>query len=106
MRNSMDAQEVAVGWWPGEVRYERAAFYAYAHPPDPGFGGVQLSPSAARWEEQLGLYVLDWDDVCASPDPHAAALGFARSAFQHACRVCRWEPQLAASAAGHPPPVV
>jgi hypothetical protein len=32
MRNSMDAQEVAVGWWPGDTRYPRAAFYAYAYP--------------------------------------------------------------------------
>src|SRR6185437_1855903 len=32
MRNSMDAEEVAVGWWPGDPRYPKAAFYAYAHP--------------------------------------------------------------------------
>ena len=41
-----------------------------------------------------------------SPDPHAAALAFARSAFDHACVVCEWDPALAASAAGTPPPVV
>jgi Family of unknown function (DUF5996) len=28
MRNAMDAQKVAVGWWPGDARYDRAAFYA------------------------------------------------------------------------------
>src|SRR6202007_2733010 len=32
MRNSMDAQEVTVGWWPGDARYPRAGFFAYAHP--------------------------------------------------------------------------
>src|SRR5207245_4389843 len=31
MRNAMDAEEVAVGWWPGDLRYGKAAFYAYAH---------------------------------------------------------------------------
>src|SRR3954467_12377946 len=30
MRNAMDAHAVAVGWCPGDPRYERAAFYAYA----------------------------------------------------------------------------
>src|SRR5436190_14731231 len=39
MRNAMDAQEVAVGWWPGDERYDKAAFYAYAHPPVDAFGG-------------------------------------------------------------------
>ncbi len=105
MRNAMDSQEVAVWWWPGDARYEKAAFYAYAHPAEPGFADGSLSPAAARWADSLGEYVLDWDDVIASPDPHATALDFARSAFQHACAVCEWDPALPASAAGEPPPV-
>jgi Family of unknown function (DUF5996) len=32
MRNAMDAQDVAVGWWPGDTRYDKAAFYAYTAP--------------------------------------------------------------------------
>jgi hypothetical protein len=106
MRNAMDAQEVAVGWWPGDARYGKAAFYAYAHPAPEGFGRTALSPSDARWDAILGEYILDWDDVRAHPDPHAAALEFARSAFRHACTVCAWDPGLAASADGTPPPVV
>ena len=105
MRNAMDAQEVAIGWWPGDPRYGRAAFYAYAHPAPQGFATATLSPSAARWEAALGEYVLDWDDVGAASDPHGAGLEFARSAFRHACAVCEWDPSLPASADGEPPPV-
>jgi hypothetical protein len=105
MRNAMDAQEVAVGWWPGDTRYGKAAFYAYAHPAPDGFASASLSPGAARWDTTLGEYILDWDDVIASPDPHDFAVTFASSAFQHACVVCAWDPSLAASAAGSPPPV-
>jgi len=106
MRNSMDAQEVAVGWWPGDPRYPRAAFYAYAHPAPEGFDQGELSPEAARWEPEMGLFLLDWEDARASSDPHAAALEFLRSAFHHACVVCDWDPALLASAEGSPPPVV
>jgi hypothetical protein len=105
MRNAMDAQEVAVGWWPGDARYGRAAFYAYAHPAPDGFADGDLSPAAARWEAELGLFVLDWDDARGEADPHAAALEFARSAFRHACVVCEWDPALPDSAEGIPPPV-
>jgi hypothetical protein len=105
MRNSMDAQDVAVGWWPGDTRYGKAAFYAYAHPAPEGFASATLSPPASRWDAEMGLYILDWDDVRATPDPHATALGFARSVFSHACVVCGWDPGLAASAQGTPPPV-
>jgi hypothetical protein len=105
MRNSMDSEEVAVGWWPGEPRYDRTAFYAYAHPAPEGFAEGSLSPAAAHWQPDLGLFVLDWDDVRASSDPHAFALEFLRSAFRHACAVCDWDPALSASAEGTPPPV-
>jgi len=104
-RNAMDAQEVAVGWWPGDARYAKAAYYAYAHPAPPGFETATLAPAAARWEPALGEYLLDDEDVAAAPDPRAAALAFARSAFQHACVVCGWDPALPASAGGEPPPV-
>ena len=106
MRNAMDAQEVAIGWWPGDPRSGKAAFYAYAHPAPEGFADATLSPDAARWDPTLGEYILDWQDVCSSPDPHATALEFAHSAFAHACTVCDWDPALAASAEGTPPPVV
>jgi Family of unknown function (DUF5996) len=104
-RNSADAQLIEVGWWPGDRRYPKAAFYAYAHPAPPAFGHASLSPAGARWDEALGEYILDWDEVRAAPDPRADALEFARSAFRHACQVCGWDPELAATAEGRPPPV-
>jgi hypothetical protein len=106
MRNAMDAQEVAIGWWPGDPRYPQAAFYAYAHPAPDDYPAATLEPAAARWEPDLGEFVLDWQDVRESPDPHAAALAFARSAFRHSCTVCGWPAGLADSAEGSPPAVV
>lgn len=103
MRNAMDAEEVAVGWWPGDTRYGKAAFYAYAHPARDGFAGADMSPG--RWDAALGEYVLDWDDVRAGADPNAAVLEFARRVFRHACTMCDWDPALAASAHGSPPPL-
>jgi Family of unknown function (DUF5996) len=105
MRNSMDSQEVAVGWWPGDARYPHAAFYAYAHPSPEGFADGALVPAAARWDTTLGEYLLDWSDVIAAGDPHATALDFLRSAVAHGCAVCEWDPALGASALGDPPPV-
>jgi hypothetical protein len=105
MRNAMDAQEVAIGWWPGDPRHDQAAFYAYAHPAPEGFAQLALSPSAAHWDAALGEYILEWEDVRAAPDPFAAALEFARSSFRQACTACAWDTTLAASADGTPPPL-
>jgi hypothetical protein len=87
------------------VRHSNAAFYAYVHPVRNGFAEGTVSPKAAKWSSELGEWILDWNEIRSEDDPHSAAVTFARSAFQHACRVCEWDPQLPASAAGTPPPV-
>ena len=107
MRNSATAEQIEVGWWPGDERYPRARFFAFAFPParrvrdrDARHRPRRLGPAA------LGEYLLDWDDVRVAADPHRAAVEFALSAVRHACAVCGWDPALAASAEGVPPPVV
>jgi hypothetical protein len=95
MRNSMDAEDFAFGWWPGDARYPHAAFYAYSHPARAGFGGRTLE--LGRWDETLGEYILDAADV-ESP---AQAVAFAHTLFDHACAVCDWDPTLLSA-----PPVV
>jgi hypothetical protein len=105
MRNAMDSQEVAIGWWPGDGRHAEAAFYAYAHPAPDDFPNADLDPEPARWDAELGEFILDWRDIRDAPEPHALALEFAHSAFDHSCRVCDWDPALAASARDTPPPI-
>ena len=105
MRNGADSQQVGIGWWPGDPNHERAAFFALAYPAPDAFADADLSPVPARWDGQLGEYVLDWEDVRKSADPAGLALEFARSAFRHACEVCEWDPVLAATAEGVPPPI-
>src|SRR6266480_6373514 len=85
MRNSANAQQIEVGWWPGDRRYPRAAFFAFAFPTPDGLDTATLSPPAAHWDTGLGEYVLDWDDARASPDPYRAALDFGQSSVRHAC---------------------
>lgn len=104
MRNAMDAQEIAIGWWPGDARYPRAAFYGYAHPAPPGYADTAVEPPG-RWEPGLGEFVLDWDDLRGAEDPHRLAVSVLRSLVRRSCAVCGWEPALAATAEGVPPPV-
>src|ERR1700733_9670494 len=104
-RNSANAQQVEVGWWPGDARHTQAAFFGFASPAPDSFANGDLSSSAGRWDSGLGEYILDWDDVIATGDPFGTALEFGRSVVAHACTVCDWDPLLAASAQGNPPPV-
>jgi Family of unknown function (DUF5996) len=104
-RNGGDAEQIEIGWWPGDRNYDGAAFFAFAHPAPAGFADAQLDPDAAHWDSDLGEFVLDWEDIRESPDPSAPALEFAHTAFRRACEVCGWDPILARTAEGEPPPV-
>jgi hypothetical protein len=105
VRNSANAQQIEIGWWPGDARHPQAAFFAFAFPTADGFDAATLAPTAAHWDGELGEYILDWDDVRADPDPRSAAIDFGRTAIRHACIVCNWDPELAASAQGITPPI-
>jgi hypothetical protein len=105
MRNGGDAEQIELGWWPGDRNYGRAAFFVFAHPAPSDFAEADLDPEAAHWDSDLGEFVLDWEDIRSAEDPHALALEFAHSAYAHACKVCAWDPVLAASAEGRPPPI-
>ena len=74
MRNASDAEEVEVGWWPGDERYPQAAFYAYAIPRPRGSRTRRSRPRRRAGTPTLGEFILDWDDVRDDPDPHASAL--------------------------------
>jgi hypothetical protein len=105
MRNGGDAEQIEIGWWPGDRNYDKPAFFAFAHPAPDGFAEADLAPDAAHWDSDLGEFVLDWEDIREQRDPRALALEFAHSAFGHACDVCAWDPVLAQSAEGEPPPI-
>jgi hypothetical protein len=105
MRNAGNAQQIEVGWWPGDLRHPKPAFFGFASPAPTGFADGTLVPALGGWSEELGEFILEWDDVASSADPHARALDFARAVVAHACTICEWDPALAASAQGDPPPV-
>jgi hypothetical protein len=105
MRNSANAQQIEVGWWPGDARYPHAAFYAFAFPAQAGLETATLTVPAAHWDPELKEYILNWDDVRIASDPFVTALDFGLSVVRHACAVCDWDPVLAASVEGIPPPV-
>ncbi len=105
MRNAGSAQQIEIGWWPGDPRHPGPAFYGFAVPAPDGFASGSLAPAAGGWSAELGEFILEWSDVAGSPDPHASALEFGRAVVAHACLMCEWDPALAASAQGVPPPL-
>ena len=105
MRNAMDSQEVAVGWWPGDPKHGGAAFYAYAHPANPGFADADLAVPGRAGTATSASTCSSGRTSWPPRTPTASPSTSPAPAFRHACATCGWDPDLAASAEGTPPPV-
>jgi len=73
--------ESACGWWPLDRRIG-PAFYAYTVPPPAGFKNAAVGPSAARFDEALGEYILPWDAVRAAAHPVGDVRAFLDSTWR------------------------
>ena len=99
-------QQIGIGWWPGDPKYERAAFFALAYPTPRWLRGGRararrraLGRGARRVRARLGGRPLRAPIRARSPSSSPTR------PFSHACAVCEWDPALAASAKGDPPPI-
>lgn len=78
------------GYWPGGPGAE-GTFYAYAYPEPPGYRDVAVEPDGARWDGDLGEFVLPYEDVRGAPDPDVALLAFVRSTYVAAATTGGWD---------------
>ena len=92
MRNSMNAQDVTVGWWPGDARIPKPAYYSYAHPAPEGFADATLQPDGVHWNADMGLFLLDWADVDRERRPARRRAGVRALVLQARVRRVRLGP--------------
>jgi hypothetical protein len=83
------------GYWPGGAA--EGIFYSYAYPAPEGFGDHRVAPPAARYDAQLGEFVLPYAEVRAAADPDAYLLEFFNSTYQAAKELAAWPATVATS---------
>jgi hypothetical protein len=93
-RDSYDYEQMSVGWWPGNAAFPRPAFYAYGYPKPDGIEHAQLDVPGAYWDDDLGEFVLLYDDARASADPEATLRSFLDASFSAVASRAGWDPRL------------
>jgi hypothetical protein len=84
------SQEVSsCGYWPGGGA--EGAYYAYTYPEQAGYRDARVTPAAARYDEQLGEFLLPYEAVRTSADPRATLLGFLQSTYDAAADRGGWD---------------
>ncbi|MGB6058169.1 MAG: DUF5996 family protein [Microthrixaceae bacterium] len=80
----------SAGYWPGAPG-EEGVFYAYAYPEPPGYRDTPMSVDGARWDDELGEFILPYELVRTAPDPDAVLLEFLQSTYEAAARTALWD---------------
>ncbi|MDQ2871811.1 MAG: DUF5996 family protein [Candidatus Eremiobacteraeota bacterium] len=90
MRDAMDAEEICVGFWPGDDRFPEPAFWCYAYPKPAGAEALPVLPAAASWNDKLGEFVLRYEDVRTAASPREALREFFSSTYDGLSKLARW----------------
>ncbi|GAA3718310.1 DUF5996 family protein [Gordonia hankookensis] len=81
----------SAGYWPGPDG--EGNFYSYAYPEPAGYRTATVSPSGARFDENLGEFVLPYTAVREAADPDATLLEFLQSTYEVAADRAGWDRQ-------------
>jgi hypothetical protein len=80
----------SAGYWPGPPGAE-GVFYAYAYPEPPRYRAAPVAPNGARWDDDLGEFILPYEVVRTAPDPDARLLEFLQSTYEAAATAAAWD---------------
>jgi hypothetical protein len=90
-REAYSHEVSSVGFWPGSGTITDAAFYSYTAPEPPGFRDWPVGPASARYDTQLGEFIVMYDDVRTSASPSAALLDFCQSTYEAGATLGKWD---------------
>jgi hypothetical protein len=91
VREAYSHEVSSAGFWPGGPGNEEAAFYSYAYPEPAGFRAASVAPAAARFDGDLGEFVLPYEAVRKAADPDATLLSFLASTYAAAADLADWD---------------
>jgi hypothetical protein len=90
-REAYSHEVSSCGFWPGSGPIQEAAFYAYSVPQPAGFKEAVVMPASAAYSDQLGEFILRYDDVRLSKDPDSVLLSFLQSTYDAAADLAGWD---------------
>lgn len=90
-REAYSHEVSSCGFWPGGGAIDYPTYYAYAYPAPEGFKDYKIKPGAAFYNNDLGEFLLPYDDVRKSKDPDTMLLGFLQSTYEAAANLAKWD---------------
>jgi len=90
-REAYSHEVSSAGFWPGDPRYPKPAFYSYAAPEPEGFAAQSARPKTASYHPDLKNFLLPYDDVRTAESPRGALMQFLQSTYEAAANLGKWD---------------
>lgn len=81
----------SAGFWPGDESLPEAAFYSYSYPEPEGCKTKEVKPSEAYYHNDLGEFVLTYEDVRNANNPRKALSDFLHSTYEAVSHLADWD---------------
>lgn len=85
---------MSCGFWPGSGNIQECAFYSYIFPEPSGFAKSTIMPAAAYYNSMTKGFILPYEAVRSSADPHKEILAFCQSSYSAAADLAQWDEKL------------
>ncbi|MBA3822814.1 MAG: hypothetical protein H0X24_02775 [Ktedonobacterales bacterium] len=90
-REAYSHEAISCGFWPGSEQAPQAAFYAYSAPTPAGMATAQVQPTAARYDDGLGEFLLPYNAVRLAADPAGDLRAFFASTYEAGATLGQWD---------------
>lgn len=87
MREAYSHEVSSCGYWPGGG--PEGIYYSYAYPEPPGFRDAPMPPGAF-YSDELGEFVLPYEQVRTADDPDHVLLEFLQLSYEAAAVHAGW----------------
>lgn len=78
-------------WTGGSAGVNEAAFYSYMAPEPAGFREARVLPDSAFYHQELGEFLLRYEDVRTSRSPREMLLAFFESTYEAGANLANWD---------------
>ncbi len=89
MHEAYSHEVSSAGYWPGGGG--EGIFYSYAYPEADGYRTRPAGPAGARFDDELGEFVLPYTAVRTASDPDAVLLDFLQRTYEAAAATGGWD---------------
>jgi hypothetical protein len=90
-REAYSHEVISHGWWPGQGPLGKAAFYSYTAPAPEGLANQKVQPDQAYYSNDLGEFLLLYDDVRNASDPEKTLTDFLQSTYEAGANLAKWD---------------